>query len=193
LAAFGELVLATANPDKVVEITALLAGVVLTPRPATVPDVVEDGDTLEANARLKAAAICSATGSAALADDTGLEVASLGGAPGVHSARYAGENATYADNVDKMLADLDGVDDRRARFRTVAMVVAPDGSEISVEGVTDGRIAVEKRGSGGFGYDSIFIPDDGDGRAYAEMSLAEKNELSQRGRAFRALAAALGS
>ena len=90
-----------------------------------------------------------------------------------------------------MLGDLEGFDDRRARFRTVAMVVAPDGSEISVEGITDGRIATEKRGSGGFGYDPIFIPDDGDGRAYAEMSLAEKNALSQRGRAFRALAAEL--
>lgn len=155
------------------------------------PEVVEDGDTLEANARLKAVAICAATGLAALADDTGLEVFALGGAPGVHSARYAGEDATYADNVDKMLAELEGVDDRRARFRTVAMVVDPDGSEISVEGITDGRIATEKRGSGGFGYDPIFIPDDGDGRAYAEMSLAEKNALSQRGRAFRALAAEL--
>jgi len=193
LAAFSELVLATANPDKVVEITALLPGVALTPRPQSVPEVVEDGDTLEANARLKAVAICAATGLAALADDTGLEVFALGGAPGVHSARYAGEDATYADNVDKMLAELEGVDDRRARFRTVAMVVAPDGSEISVEGVTDGRIATEKRGSGGFGYDPIFIPDDGDGRPYAEMSLAEKNALSQRGRAFRALAAELSS
>jgi len=187
----SRLVLATANPDKVVEISALLPGTELVPRPAHIPEVIEDGDTLEANALLKAHAICAATGSAAVADDTGLEVMALGGAPGVWSARFAGENATYADNVAKLVADLEGQAERAARFRTVAVIVTPDGEEIVVDGVTHGTIATEPMGSKGFGYDPVFIPDDGDGRVYAQMTLAEKNKLSQRGRAFRALAAAL--
>ena len=185
------LVLATANPDKVVEISALLPGVDPVSRPSDIPEVVEDGDTLEANALLKARAICAATGSPAVADDTGLEVMALGGAPGVWSARFAGENATYGDNVAKLIADLEGESDRTARFRTVAAIVAPDGEEIVVDGVTWGTIAIEPVGSGGFGYDPVFIPDDGDGRVYAQMTLDEKNALSQRGRAFRALAKTL--
>ena len=190
-----ELVCASANPDKVVEIAALLDGVArLLPRPPEVPDVVEDADSLEGNARLKASAICAASGSAAVADDTGLEVDALGGAPGVYAARYAGEDVTYADNREKLLTELAGVAeaDRTARFRTVAMVVRPDGSEIVVEGVCEGRIAFADRGDRGFGYDALFIPTDGDGRTFAEMSDAEKNEISHRGRAFVALAAALG-
>ncbi|NCW48877.1 MAG: RdgB/HAM1 family non-canonical purine NTP pyrophosphatase [Actinobacteria bacterium] len=190
-----ELVCASANPDKVVEIAALLDGVArLLPRPPEVPDVVEDADSLEGNARLKASAICAASGSAAVADDTGLEVDALGGAPGVYAARYAGEGVTYADNREKLLTELAGVAeaDRTARFRTVAMVVRPDGSEIVVEGVCEGRIAFADRGDRGFGYDALFIPTDGDGRTFAEMSDAEKNEISHRGRAFVALAAALG-
>ena len=190
-----ELVCASANPDKVVEIAALLDGVArLLPRPPEVPDVVEDADSLEGNARLKASAICAASGSAAVADDTGLEVDAPGGAPGVYAARYAGEGVTYADNREKLLTELAGVAeaDRTARFRTVAMVVRPDGSEIVVEGVCEGRIAFADRGDRGFGYDALFIPTDGDGRTFAEMSDAEKNEISHRGRAFVALAAALG-
>jgi XTP/dITP diphosphohydrolase len=190
-----ELVCASANPDKVVEIAALLDGVArLLPRPPEVPNVVEDADSLEGNARLKASAICAASGSAAVADDTGLEVDALGGAPGVYAARYAGEGVTYADNREKLLTELAGVAeaDRTARFRTVAMVVRPDGSEIVVEGVCEGRIAFADRGDRGFGYDALFIPTDGDGRTFAEMSDAEKNEISHRGRAFVALAAALG-
>ena len=190
-----ELVCASANPDKVVEIAALLDGVArLLPRPPEVPDVVEDADSLEGNARLKASAICAASGSAAVADDTGLEVDALGGAPGVYAARYAGEGVTYADNREKLLTELAGVAeaDRTARFRTVAIVVRPDGSEIVVEGVCEGRIAFADRGDRGFGYDALFIPTDGDGRTFAEMSDAEKNEISHRGRAFAALAAALG-
>ena len=190
-----ELVCASANPDKVVEIATLLDGVArLLPRPPEVPDVVEDADSLEGNARLKASAICAASGSAAVADDTGLEVDALGGAPGVYAARYAGEGVTYADNREKLLTELAGVAeaDRTARFRTVAIVVRPDGSEIVVEGVCEGRIAFADRGDRGFGYDALFIPTDGDGRTFAEMSDAEKNEISHRGRAFVALAAALG-
>ena len=189
-----ELVCASANPDKVVEIAALLDGVaLLLPRPSEVPDVVEDADTLVGNARLKAAAICAATGRAAVADDTGLEVDALGGAPGVFAARYAGEGVTYADNRAKLLAELAGVaePDRTARFTTVAMVVRPDGSETVVEGVCEGLIAQVERGARGFGYDAVFIPVDGDGRTFAEMSDAEKNAISHRGRAFVALAAAL--
>ena len=190
-----ELVCASANPDKVVEIAALLDGIaLLLPRPSEVPDVVEDADTLVGNARLKAAAICAATGRAAVADDTGLEVDALGGAPGVYAARYAGEGVTYADNRAKLLAELAGVaePDRTARFRTVAMVVRPDGSETVVEGVCEGLIAPVERGARGFGYDAVFVPLDGDGRTFAEMSDAEKNAISHRGRAFVALAAALG-
>jgi XTP/dITP diphosphohydrolase len=183
-----ELVCASANRHKVAEIQAILDGAVhLNPRPAHVPDVVEDADTLEGNARLKAAAIAAATGRPALADDTGLEVAALGGAPGVHTGRYAGADATYADNRAKLLAELDGVADRRARFRTVVMVVWPDGRELAAEGVCDGVIPDRERGERGFGYDAVFVPVEGDGRTFAEMSEAEKAAVSHRGRALRTL------
>jgi XTP/dITP diphosphohydrolase len=186
------LVCASANPGKVAEIAAILAGTVeLLPRPAAVPDVAEDADTLEGNARLKAVAICAATGLAAVADDTGLEVAALGGAPGVRSARYAGEGATDAENRAKLLADLAGVSDRRATFRTCVLVRRPDGSEIVVDGVCPGTIASDERGERGFGYDSVFVPDAGDGRTFAEMTEAEKHAMSHRGRALRNLLAAL--
>ena len=188
------LVCASANPDKVAEIAAVLApDVVLEPRPADVPDVVEDAPTLEGNARLKAVAICAATGRAAVADDTGLEVDALGGAPGVISARYAGDDVTYADNVAKLLAELDRVgarepSARRARFRTVALVRRPDGTELVAEGTVEGVIAPAPAGDGGFGYDPVFVPDVGGGRTFAEMPAADKHAISHRGRAFRALA-----
>jgi XTP/dITP diphosphohydrolase len=186
------VVCASANPDKVAEIRQLLAGQVdLLPRPAEVPDVVEDADTLIGNARLKAVAVMEATGLPAIADDTGLEVAALGGAPGVFTARYAGEGCSYADNRIKMLRELDGVTDRTAAFKTVAMIVWPDGSELAFEGVCAGSIATEERGDIGFGYDPIFVPDDGDGRTFAEIGPEAKNELSHRGRAFRGLLSAL--
>jgi XTP/dITP diphosphohydrolase len=186
------LVCASANPDKVAEIAAILGqGVELLPRPPDVPDVVEDADTLEGNARLKATAICQATGLAAVADDTGLEVIALDGAPGVYAARYAGEGCTYADNRHKLLRELGDASDRGARFRTVAMVVWPDGSELAVDGICPGTISVAERGGRGFGYDAVFVPDEGDGRTFAEMTDAEKNAVSHRGRAFRNLLAAL--
>ena len=193
-----KVVLATANPDKAAEIAVLLEGALdegieLLPRPPEVPDVVEDGDTLEANARLKALALVDATGEAAAADDTGLEVEALGGAPGIYAARYSGEGATYASNVAKLLREMQGVDDRRARFRTVALLARPDGSEVVAEGVLDGTIAEAPRGDGGFGNDPLFVPDGGDGRTLAELSIDEKNAISHRGRAFRALAALLAS
>ena len=138
----------------------------------------------------------TATGLAAIADDTGLEVDALGGAPGVYSARYAGDDATYADNVAKLLDDLAAVDagggDRRARFRTVALVAFPDGGEIVAEGAVDGHHRrPSPRGTGGFGYDPVFVPDEGDGRTFAEMGPDEKNAISHRGRAFRSLAVEL--
>ncbi len=183
-----QLVCASANPDKVVEIQRLLDGVVeLLPRPAHVPDVVEDAGFLLGNARLKAAALCAATGKPAVADDTGLEVDALDGAPGVDAAHYAGEGCSYADNRSKLLAELDGVSDRRAAFKTVAIVVWPDGSELHVEGVCPGVITTEERGEIGFGYDSVFQPDEGGGATFAEMGVEAKTAISHRGRAFRAL------
>ena len=185
------LVLASANPDKAAEIAALLQGLDVVPRPSGVPDVEETADTLEDNERLKAEGLVTATGEAAVADDTGLEVAALGGAPGVRSARYAGEGASYDDNVSKLLAALDGEEDRRARFRTVALARFPDGREVVAEGSVEGRITLARQGSGGFGYDPVFAPDGAGGRTFAEMSASEKNAISHRGRAFRALAAQL--
>ena len=188
------LVLASANPHKAAEITEILlaAGldVEILPRPADVPEVVEDGLTLEDNARLKAIALCEATGLPSVADDTGLEVDALGGAPGVWSARYAGEDATYADNVQKLLRELQGVpaERRTARFATVALVRWPDGREVAAIGEVAGDIVEEARGAEGFGYDPVFRPTEGDGRTFAEMTPAEKHAVSHRGRAFRTLA-----
>jgi len=187
------LVLATANLDKVREIERIfgeVGSIELIDRPADVADVEETGATLLENARLKAQALVTATGVAAVADDTGLSIDALDGAPGVRSARFAGEHATYSENVGKVLAELDHVAnaDRAARFSTVALVLMPDGSEWSCEGVIEGVIARAPQGSEGFGYDPIFLPQGGDGRTFAEMALEEKNALSHRGRAFRSLA-----
>jgi XTP/dITP diphosphohydrolase len=192
----GRMVLATANPDKAAEIADLLGGVpglVLEPRPASVPEVEEDGETLVDNARLKARALSAATGLPSVADDTGLEVAALGGAPGVYSARFAGDHATYADNVRKLLAELGRVgamrpDQRSAVFRSVAFVAYPDGSERWAEGTVEGTIATEPAGTSGFGYDPVFVPAGAGGRTFAEMTATEKHQISHRGRAFRALA-----
>ena len=189
------LVLATGNPGKVAEIAAILDGLDLAPRPPGLGDPVEDGRTLLANARIKAAAVVAATGEAALADDTGLEVDALDGRPGVTTARFAGEGATAADNIARLLSELAEVPPARrtARWRTVALVVRPDGSEVAAEGVCEGTIGVAPRGDGGFGYDPVFVPAGGDGRAFSEMTVAEKNAISHRGRAFRELAARLGT
>jgi XTP/dITP diphosphohydrolase len=194
------LVVASANPDKAREIRGLLGGVdgvELLPRPESVPEVEETGTTLVENARLKARALMEATGTAAVADDTGLEVEALDGAPGVYSARFAGEHATYADNVSKLLRELaargaTAPERRRASFRTVALVAYPDGSELVADGEVRGTIAAAPRGDGGFGYDPVFVPDGGDGRSFAELTPEEKHALSHRGRAFRRLAKLLG-
>jgi XTP/dITP diphosphohydrolase len=207
------MVCASANPHKVAEIAALFAGVdglrdtvELVARPAHVPDVVEDADTLIGNARLKAEAIAAATGEPAISDDTGLFVDALDGRPGVHTARYAGPAATAEQNRSLLLRELDGIDDehRTARFVTVVMVVWPATSstparELAVEGVCEGRIAKQERGARGFGYDPLFVPAGvgpagepvGDGRTFAEMTDDEKHAISHRGRAFAALARAL--
>jgi XTP/dITP diphosphohydrolase len=199
MSANGPFVLATANPDKAREIHQILGPAVpLIPRPLSVADVEETGATLLDNARLKARALVAATGSPAVADDTGLEVDALDGAPGVMSARYAGEGATYADNVAKLLGQLAAAgagrsEQRRGRFRTVALAAWPDGRELAAEGVVEGVIADAPRGAEGFGYDPVFIAAEGDGRTFAEMSSEEKHHLSHRGRAFRALGEGLAA
>jgi XTP/dITP diphosphohydrolase len=170
---------------------AIAATVERTPLPVERPDVEETGATLEDNARIKANALARALGVPAIADDTGLEVDALGGAPGVQSARYAGDQARYADNVHKLLSDLGDRTNRTARFATVAMARWPDGREILVRGEVEGEITPGPRGATGFGYDPVFAPHEGDGRTFAEMSAPEKHALSHRGRAFRALAEAL--
>ncbi len=194
------LVLATANPDKARELASVLTSasagrpVELVERPAGAPDVEETGETLRENARLKARALCRATGLAALADDTGLEVDALGGAPGVRSARYAGEGATYTDNVDRLLREMGGVESagRTARFTTVVVVAFPSGEVLEATGSVEGTITTRPRGEGGFGYDPVFAPDaDPEGRTFAEMAPAEKDRLSHRGAALRNLAAEL--
>ena len=190
------LVAATANRHKLDEISAILGDrVELLPRPAGVPDVDETEDTLVGNAMLKADAIFAATGCASIADDTGLEVDALGGAPGVHSARYAGPGAVDADNVALLLTNLNGLVDaaaRRARFRTCAVLAEASGHR-EWNGVCEGTIALAPRGVGGFGYDPVFVPDEGDGRTFAEMSAGEKHAISHRGRAFRMVAESFAS
>jgi XTP/dITP diphosphohydrolase len=184
------VVAATANPDKLRDMQEILAGAfTLLPRPEEIPEVIEDADSLAGNARLKAAAIVAHTGQAAIADDTGLFVDALDGAPGVHSARYAGEDASYGDNVNHMLHQLDGVPlaDRTARFSSVVMLMWPDGRSISVQGDTEGIIIERSRGDHGFGYDPIFVPNEGDGMTFAQMTADGKHTYSHRGKAIRSL------
>jgi len=152
-------------------------------------EVEETGETFLDNARLKARAYHEAFGLAALADDSGLEVDELGGEPGVYSSRYAGDTATDADNNEKLLAALADVphERRTARFRSVIVLVGEDGSETIADGACEGSIGFEPRGTGGFGYDPLFLPDAVPGRAMAELSLGEKNAISHRGAALRAL------
>lgn len=186
------LVVASKNPDKIKEIEEVLeplglAGEIV--HGLDWPDVEETGETLEENALLKARVVCEATGLPVIADDTGLEVDALGGDPGVRTSRFAGPNATYADNVAKMLEVMKGVKDRSARFRTVVALVFPDGVEIVAEGSVEGVITDDARGSDGFGYDPVF---EVDGFTLAEMGMDRKNELSHRARAIKALGRELG-
>lgn len=184
------LVLATRNPHKVEELAAMLTGLPVTVLSFTdfpdMPEVVEDGETLEENAAKKAVEVAAFTGLPALADDTGLEVDALGGAPGVRSARYSGEGADAPRNNLKLLSELSGVSGpaRSAAFRCVVALALPGGEVRTVEGATRGVILEAERGEGGFGYDPLFLPD-GHDRAYAEMSADEKNAISHRGKAVR--------
>jgi XTP/dITP diphosphohydrolase len=190
--AIPRLVVASKNPDKIIEIESVLVREGLVAeivRGLSWPDVKETEPTLEGNALLKARAVAAATGLPALADDTGLEVAALGGEPGVHTARFAGPEASYQDNVEKMLAVLDGVDDRRATFRSVVAVVWPGGAEATAEGRLDGTITRQARGKFGFGYDPVF---EVAGKTLAEMGPEAKDTLSHRALALRALAELLG-
>lgn len=185
------VVVASKNPEKIREVEAVLAAL---DRPWEIvrgcewPDVDETEATLEGNAILKAVAVAEVTGLPALGDDTGLEVDALDGRPGVLSARFAGPDASYEANVERLLAELDGVQDRSARFRTAIALAVPGSEPIAVEGSLAGTITTEPRGEGGFGYDPVFTVGD---RTYAEMPDEEKNEISHRARALRALAAAL--
>ncbi len=193
-----QLLLATHNRHKAHEFQALLAdlGIEVLTLDAfpEVGEIVEDGRTLEANALKKAREVHQLTGMPSLADDTGLEVYYLNGAPGVYSARYAGPNATYADNCRKLLAELRGVPPRRrgAQFRCVLALAGWSQKELLAEGACPGVITESKRGTNGFGYDPLFLPDGFD-RTYAEMDDAAKNKISHRGRAAQKLKALLAA
>jgi XTP/dITP diphosphohydrolase len=191
-----QFVLATANAHKAEEMRAILRPLALEllARPRDVPEVNETEDTLEGNALLKARALVVATGLPAIADDTGLFVDALDGRPGVYSARYAGEDASYQENVTKLLAELKDVSaPRRAVFRSVIAVAYPQNEWFSVEGLLEGRICLEPRGERGFGYDPIFELEGSDHRTLAELTPDEKNKVSHRAVALRALAEKLGT
>jgi XTP/dITP diphosphohydrolase len=192
----SRLVLGTGNPGKVDELRALLSDLSIEVVPGPTlddpPDVTEDADTLEGNAKKKAEAYRSSTGLPALADDTGLEVAALDGRPGVHTARFAGPDCSPEENKQKLLTVLNGVDNRRARFRTVVALVEQDDEVHTFEGVCEGTITTAPRGEGGFGYDPLFRPNRHD-QTFAEMPPEAKNELSHRRRALDALRRFLAS
>lgn len=194
----NQILLATRNKHKAKEFQDLLNDLrieVLTlDRYPNIGEVVEDADSLEGNALKKAMEVFRGAGVPTLADDTGLEVHYLNGEPGVYSSRYAGENATYADNVRKLLKQLRGVPARRraARFRCVLAFVGPGQTEKLVEGICPGVITEDPRGSNGFGYDPIFLPD-GFAETFAEMNSETKNRISHRGRAMQALKEYLGN
>lgn len=184
-----KLVIATRNRHKLEEIHAIFNFEGLEVCSAfdfpEIPDVVEDGDTLEANAIKKAVEICQAAGLPALADDSGLEVDALDGAPGVYSARWSGEGCTYHDNNVKLLRELAGNPNRRARFRTVIALALPGEKPLTVEGSVKGLIIEEMRGDQGFGYDPLFMPD-GYNQTFAELPAEVKNKISHRARALNA-------
>ena len=180
-----ELIFATNNKHKLSEVRPMLEGKVLIHSLSEIGldgDIPETADTLEGNALQKAQWVYERTGRDCFADDTGLEVDALGGAPGVYSARYAGEGCSFDDNMDKLLAALDGVENRKARFRTVICLLE-NGQPQYFEGRVEGRILTEKHGTEGFGYDPIFQPDDS-GVPFAEMDMESKNRISHRGRAM---------
>ena len=183
-----KILLATQNPHKVEELRAVLPRhwEVLLPRDLGLVDPLqEDGSTLEANAAQKAEFLWSQTGIPSLADDSGLEVEALGGAPGVDSAHYAGPERSDAANRAKLRSALTNESQREAQFRTVLAWTTSEGTRLA-QGVVRGRIAHEERGSNGFGYDALFVPEEGDGRSFAEMRSEEKSAISHRSRAVQA-------
>ena len=177
------VVLATGNPHKVEEVARILgSGWSVTARD---PGIEETGVTFEENALLKARAVCAATGGLAVADDSGIEIDALDGRPGIHSARWTEE----PDWIPRVLRELGGIAGgaRSGRYVAAAAAAWPDGSEVVVRGAVEGHVPDQPRGTGGFGYDPIFVPVEGDGRTFAEMDPDDKHALSHRGRAFRAL------
>jgi len=191
------LILATRNRHKLAEMLELLPELDLRPLPVGIEMPPEDGDSFEANALIKARAVRAATGSAVLADDSGIEAEDLGGAPGIYSARYAGEGASDEVNLAKLLREVDAAGGgRRAAYVCALALIDADGAEHVFEARCEGKLLPQGRGEGGFGYDPAFVPDDTgpeDQRTYSELSAAEKNEISHRGRAARLLARHLGS
>jgi XTP/dITP diphosphohydrolase len=185
------LLLATRNPHKLRELREALPGIEIDRLPEDVELPPETGETFAENAVIKARAAQSATGRAAIADDSGIVAYGLGGRPGVRSARYAGENAGDEENLAKLLSEVGEQDDRRVAYVSAIALVTEDGEESLFEGRCEGTLASEPRGSGGFGYDPAFIPDDtgpDDRRTMAELAPAEKHAISHRGRAARRLA-----
>ena len=182
-----KFVIATRNTHKLEEIRSILNFQGLEICSALdfpdIPDTIEDRDTLEGNAIKKAQELCDATGLMALADDSGLEVEALDGAPGVYSARYAGEPCSYEDNNTKLLRELSGKENRRARFRTVIALARPGEKPLTVEGICEGKIIEKLRGKNGFGYDPLFVPD-GFSETFAELPAETKNKISHRAQAL---------
>jgi XTP/dITP diphosphohydrolase len=190
------VILATRNEHKLREMAEMLPGVDLTPLPEEVELPPETGDSFEANALIKARAAHRATGEVVVADDSGIEAVDLGGAPGIYSARYAGEGASDETNLEKLLREVDAADgDRRAAYVCAIALIDEGGHEYVFEATCEGTLLREGRGSGGFGYDPAFVPDEtgpGDHRTFSELTAAEKHAISHRGKAARMLARHLG-
>ena len=191
-----KIVFATANAGKLREAAEVLGPdfeIVSLAQAGITEEIPETGKTLQENSLQKAQYLFERTGLPCFADDTGLEVDALGGAPGIYSARYAGPNHDHQANMDKLLKELGATEERRAHFKTVVTLILADGQPRFFEGICEGSIARAKRGDGGFGYDPVFLPDAYPGRTLAEVSEEEKNAVSHRGQAIRAMAAWLKS
>tara|TARA_B100000214_G_scaffold375316_1_gene361134 strand:- start:1424 stop:2008 length:585 start_codon:yes stop_codon:yes gene_type:complete len=189
-----KLISATANPHKYKEMQQIMSDKIeILPRPSEIPEIIEDAPDLFGNAHLKALGVMEATGMPVIADDTGLEVEALNGEPGVLSARYAGPSARSEDNIQKLLTELADVPmiNRGARFRTAIVVLWPDKTFVTAEGIVSGKIALSPIGNSGFGYDSIFLPSEVPGKTFGEISDLEKNRISHRGRALKEIAKVL--
>ncbi|HET9198202.1 MAG TPA: RdgB/HAM1 family non-canonical purine NTP pyrophosphatase [Solirubrobacterales bacterium] len=190
------MILATRNRHKVREMAELLPGVQLRPLPDEIPSPEETGESFEANALIKARAAHAASGEVTIADDSGIEAADLGGAPGIYSARYAGEGASDETNLEKLLREVDAAGgERRAAYVCAIALIDQEGHEYVFEARCEGKLLPEGRGTGGFGYDPAFVPDETgheDQRTMSELTPEEKNAISHRGKAARMLARHLG-